>query len=182
MTQEEQDQCIRKCRQQDRKAQKLLYETYYGFVYTIAARYSSSKEETKELTNDIFFRVFEKIEYFKEGTQFKSWLSTVAIRLAIDKYRTQINQIKFDSQEVALTFGIRDDLQIIDKLDVEEKIKLVQKLSPAYRTVFNLYIFEQYTHEEIADLLKISTGTSKSNLSKARIQLKNLIAQYHFIQ
>jgi RNA polymerase sigma-70 factor (ECF subfamily) len=103
------------------------------------------------------------------------------VRTAIDRYRTEIKKTQLITSQEIPEQSMRMDFQILDKIEIEEKIKLIQKLSPAYRTVFNLYVFEQYTHEEIAALLNISEGTSKSNLAKARQQLKQLFTQFSFI-
>lgn len=182
MTKEETEALLRRCKHQDRNAQKQVYENFYGFVYSIVRRYCPSTEETKECTNDVFFKIFDKIDYYKAGTQFKSWIGKIAVRTAIDRYRAEITTNQSKSDLEIPEQAVRFDYQILDKIDLEEKVRVIQKLSPAYRTVFNLYVFEQYTHEEIAGLLNISEGTSKSNLAKARQQLKQLFAQYSIIE
>ncbi len=181
MTGEETEYLLERCKNQDRKAQKLIYESLYGFVFSIARRYCKSTEESKECTNDIFFKIFDKIDSYLPGTHFKAWASKIAVRTAIDRYRTEIKKTQLITSQEIPEQSMRMDFQILDKIEIEEKIKLIQKLSPAYRTVFNLYVFEQYTHEEIAALLNISEGTSKSNLAKARQQLKQLFTQFSFI-
>jgi len=182
MTKEELEVLLQRCKNQDRKAQKHVYEYFYGFVYSIVRRYCHSKEETKECTNDVFFKIFDKINYYKAGTQCKSWISKIAVRTAIDRYRAEITTNQARSDQEIPEQPERFDYQILGKMDIEEKVRVIQMLSPAYRTVFNLYVFEQYTHEEIAGLLNISEGTSKSNLAKARQQLKQLFAQYSIIE
>lgn len=182
MTNRELEEAIEKCRKNDRSAQKAVYYHFYGLVLTIAKRYCGSNEEAKELVNDIFYKIFTKIDQYQSGTNFSAWVSTIAYRVAIDHYRSELNKIKFTSEEVTPEAFDRADLNIVDQLEVAEKIELMQKLSPAYRLVFNLYIVEQLTHEEIAKELGISVGTSKSNLAKARNQFKALLMKYHQIK
>jgi RNA polymerase sigma-70 factor (ECF subfamily) len=108
-------------------------------------------------------------------------MTQLAKRVAIDKYRADLNKIKISEAEEIPDTAEKFDIQWLNKMEIEEKILLIQKLSPSYRLVFNLYVLEQYSHEEIATLLNISTGTSKSNLSKARIQLKTLMTKYQYV-
>ena len=172
---------LQKCRVQDRKAQKFVYDSFYGYVFNLVKRYCHSSDEAKECCNDVFFKVFTKIETYKSGSHFKSWLSQIAVRTAIDRYRSQQSYTEVIAKQDLPEKPSRADLQILDKMEVDEKIKMIQRLTPGYRTVFNLYVFEQYTHEEIAEALNISVGTSKSNLSKARQQLTAMLNQYSII-
>lgn len=169
---------ISKCRLNDRQAQKELYEHYYGLVMSVTQRYSNSKEEAKELANDIFYKIFTKLDKYESGTNFKGWIIKVAQRTCIDKCRSLVKQPTFVGDELIPELEVRCDLDILNKLEVEEKVSLLQKLSPAYKLVFNLYVVEGYTHEEIAKELSISEGASKSNLFKARLQLSKLIEKY----
>lgn len=179
---DELDSWLLKCSVHDRKAQKEIYNSFYGYIFNLVKRYCGTVDETKECCNDVFFKVFTKIDTYKAGSLFIPWLTKIAIRTAIDRYRSQQSHSQIFTLDEPPENPTRTDLQILDKLDVEEKIKMVQQLTPAYRTVFNLYVFEQYTHEEIADELKISVGTSKSNLSKARQQLLSLLHQFSTIE
>jgi RNA polymerase sigma-70 factor (ECF subfamily) len=140
-----------------------------------------SFEESREVTNDVFFKIFTKINLYQPGTNFKGWITQIAKRVAIDKYRGDLNKINIGEHDEIPDTSERFDIQWLNKIDVEEKILLIQKLSPAYRIVFNLFVLEQFSHEEIANLLQISTGTSKSNLAKARLQLKSLMIKYQYV-
>lgn len=181
MIDEKLEKVLNSCRIDNRAAQKEIYEFYYGFVFSIVRRYVGSFEESKEVTNDVFFKIFTKINLYKQGTNFKAWITQLAKRVAIDKYRADLNKIKTSEKDEIPDTSERFDIQWLNKMDIEEKILLIQKLSPAYRLVFNLYVIEQLSHEEIAQLLNISTGTSKSNLAKARIQLKALMIKYQYV-
>jgi len=181
MMDEKQETILDACRVNNRAAQKEIYEFYYAFVFSIVRRYVGSFEESKEVTNDVFFKIFTKIYQYQRGTNFKGWITQLAKRVAIDKYRSDLNKIKTSEHEEIPDTSERFDIQWLNKMDIEDKILLIQKLSPAYRLVFNLYVLEQFSHEEIANLLQISTGTSKSNLAKARLQLKALMIKYQYV-
>jgi len=181
MIDEKLEKVLNSCRVDNRAAQKEIYEFYYGFVFSIVRRFVGSFEESKEVTNDVFFKIFTKINFYQQGTNFKGWITQLAKRVAIDKYRADLNKIKTSEKDEIPDTSERFDTQWLNKMDIEEKILLIQKLSPAYRLVFNLYVIEQFSHEEIAQLLNISTGTSKSNLAKARMQLKALMIKYQYV-
>ncbi|NBU35770.1 MAG: sigma-70 family RNA polymerase sigma factor [Bacteroidetes bacterium] len=181
MIDENLEKLLNACRQNNRAAQKEIYEFYYAFVFSIIRRYVGSFEESKEVTNDVFFKIFTKLNQYQEGTNFKGWMTQLAKRVAIDRYRADLNKLKISEVDIIPDSSERFDIQLLNKMEVEEKILLIQKLSPSYRLVFNLYVIEQYSHEEIAKLLNISSGTSKSNLAKARIQLKSLITKYQYV-
>lgn len=169
------------CKKGDRRSQQVVYEYYYATVMSVCLRYASSREEARELTNESFFKAFTHIERFEAGSNFGGWLYTIARRTALDRYRVAIQQPDIvPESEIPHTGSAEPEKQILDRLDIEEKLRLVQKLPPAYRAVFNLHVIEENTHEEIAELLGISVGASKSNLSKARTKLREIIEnEYH---
>ena len=142
-------------------------------------RYAKDKDEALELVNDGFMRVFMKIDRYDQTKPFKPWLTTIMINTSIDYYRRQIKKIAME--ELNAKHDVGDKENSLSRLHYEDLIKLVQKLSVAYRTVFNLFAIDGYSHEEIATMLSISVGTSKSNLFKAREQLKKMLkhSQYN---
>jgi len=178
MTREMLEKILDKCREGNRAAQKELYDHFYAWVFAIIRRYVPEFEEAREVTNDVFFKVFTKINRYTRDTDFKAWLGQVARRVAIDRYRAHLADPPVSGLDEVREQVSPVAIDGLDKLDAEEKIWLIQKLSHAYRLIFNLYAIEQLTHEEIASLLGISIGTSKSNLFKARAQLKLLMAKY----
>lgn len=141
----------------------------------ICLRYSNDKEEAVEMVNDGFMKVFMNIGKYRESFPFKSWLSTIMINTSIDHYRTRIKKITME--ELKASHDLEESENILSKLNYEELIKLVQRLSIAYRTVFNLFVIDGYSHEEISKMLSISVGTSKSNLFKAREHLKMMLRE-----
>lgn len=166
------------CRQWDRSSQEALYRQFFGYAMAICLRYSNNKNEAVEILNDGFLKIFNHIESYDTSRPFKSWLSKIMANTAIDHLRSK-KKISF-SEDInqAYDLGIMDD-SAMAKLSYDEILQLVQNLPPAYKTVFNLYVMEGFQHQEIADMLGISEGTSKSNLFKAKRILKEKIEQQH---
>ena len=136
----------------------------------ICRRYALNDEDAADILSDGFMKVFTNIEKFDNTKPFKSWLGRIITNTAIDHYRMNL---KFSGHEDVDTHeNIGHMAAVYDQLAYKDLLALVQGLSPAYRTVFNLYAIDGYSHEEIAELLGISVGTSKSNLFKARQKLQ----------
>ncbi|BAU55109.1 RNA polymerase sigma factor [Mucilaginibacter gotjawali] len=166
---------IKGCIKQDRKCQKELYKAFYGFAMGICLRYAGNRDEAAEVTNLGFFKVFSKIGKFNDALPFKAWLGRIMINTSIDFYRSKLKLAFNEDLDQAAELS---DGELPDRnLNYEDLLKMVQALPHAYRTVFNLFAIEGYSHEEIAAMLHISTGTSKSNLYKARQKLKDMILQ-----
>lgn len=166
---------IQGCKRKDRDSQRLLYQHYYAYALSICLRYSTNLAVAKEVVNDGFMKVFDKINQYKNESTFEGWLRKIMIHTSIDQYRKELKFQFHDSVEHSSVMMTQPD--IVGHLSHEELISMVQQLSPAYRAVFNLYAIDGYTHEEIAKILKISSGTSKSNLMKARENLRRMISQ-----
>ncbi len=167
-------QIIEGCRRYDRAFQKELYQLFYQYTLKVGLNYASSLEEAREIVNDVFMKVFSKIENYNVEQPFKPWLNKITVFTAIDYYRKNIkNELLTDDLETVLDVG--DPSDIIARISAEELRALVQQLSPAYRAAINLYAIEGYDHNEIAVILGISVGASKSNLFKARAKLKRLL-------
>ncbi|MEQ8242413.1 sigma-70 family RNA polymerase sigma factor [Fulvivirga sp.] len=163
---------IEGCKNGDRESQRLLYKHYYSFALAICIRYSQSMEEAKEILNDGFYKVFSKIELYDIDRSFEGWVKRIMINTAIDHYRANKKHYNHDDiieHDKAVGENVMDDMSY------EELLLLIQKLSPAYRTVFSLYVIDNYTHPKIAKKLGITVSTSKSNLMKARANLKKML-------
>lgn len=166
---------IRGCINNERLAQKRLYERYYGKMMGACMRYSSHQEQATEILNTGFFKVFDSIKRFAEkGGNLESWIYRIMVNTAIDYLRAEI---RHQHSEVEKTVYAEDTGDVLSDLAAEQILELVNQLSPAYRTVFNLYVVEGYNHNEIGEMLGISEGTSKSNLAKARARLQERIIQ-----
>ena len=161
------------CKSYDRKSQKDLYKLYFGFSMKICLRYAEHKEEAVEIINDGFMRVFTHIGKYDKTRPFNSWISTIMINTSIDYYRKRTRRTKME--ELNSNHELEEKEHILSRINYDDLIKLVQKLSTTYRTVFNLFVIDGYTHEEIASKLSISVGASKSNLFKARHRLKEML-------
>ena len=143
----------------------------------VCLRYSRTREEAIEIVNDGFVKIFSKLDKYSKGLSFKGWLRKIMIHSAIDYFRR--NEKHYHSLDISYAH-YQDDPStenILDQLSVEEIMKAIQCLPPSYRMVFNLYAVEGFKHEEIANQLNISVGTSKSNLSIARDKLKRILVK-----
>ena len=167
---------IRRCKRYDRSAQFELYRRFYRFGVGICLRYAHSEEDAKEMLNDAFFRIFTKIEQYDEQRTFVAWSRTIFIRTAIDHLRKYGSETIVEDVEELRDLAVSDDM--VDWMNAEEVAQLVRQLPAQYRAVFNLFEVEGYTHDEIGQMLGISSGTSKSNLSRAREKLKGIVHNY----
>ncbi len=173
MGEEELHQLIRGCVKQDRKCQKMLYKAFYGFSMGICLRYAGNRDEAADVMNQGFFKVFTHIESYDTTRPFKAWLGKIMMNVSIDYYRSNLKMAYTEDLDNAEHVS---DGNLADKnLNYEDLLRMVQQLPQAYRTVFNLFAIEGYSHDEIAAMLNINAGTSKSNLHKARQKLKQMI-------
>jgi len=161
------------CKRNNPAAQRALIRLFYGYVKSISLRYSGNDQDAEEILNDSFLKVFSHLDQYNEQQPFKSWLRTIAVNTAIDAYRRNARNPEFQDLEFVQVTDVSED--IISSLSAGEILALVRSLTPAYRTVFTLYVIDGYTHREIAVKLGITEGTSKSNLRDARIRLQSLI-------
>jgi RNA polymerase sigma factor (sigma-70 family) len=175
MGEEELHQLIGGCIRKDRGSQKMLYKVFYGFSMGICLRYANNREEAAEVMNQGFFKVFTRIDTYDTTRPFKAWLGKIMTNVSIDYYRANLKMAYAEDLDKAenVTDGELPDR----KLNYDDLLAMIQRLPNAYRTVFNLYAIEGYTHEEIGEMLDISSGTSKSNLHKARQKLKQMILE-----
>lgn len=169
------------CVKNDRNSQRKLYEYFYGKMMGVCLRYTGSKEEAAEALNTSFFKVFKNIKKFNSNDgALEAWIRRIVINSSIDMYRKKMRQQRTIDIETA---RYEPDQELAyHELAAEDILKMVQRLSPSYRTVFNLYAIEGYKHHEIAKILGISEGTSKSNLAKARVKLKMFLKEMNKIK
>lgn len=178
---EELSRHIEGCAQNERESQKKIYNSFYGYAMSICVCHCSKEEDAREILNDGFLKIFKRINEFKpaysnEVSSFKGWLRKIMVYTAIDHYRKNNKQSLVT--ELNTNYVIEAEQEnAVDKISYDEIIRFIQKLSPAYRIVLNLFIMEGFSHEEISKKLGISVGASKSNLSKARMQLQKILYQ-----
>ena len=175
---------VEACALNKRDSQKVIYNSFYGYAMAICDRYTRNQEDAVEILNDGFLKIFKEIHHYHPAyadvvSSFKGWLRKIMVYTAIDHFRkNQKHKVVTELDNVVYQLeSVNEDA--IDKLSHEEIIRAIQELSPGYRTVLNLFIIEGLSHEEISNKLGISTGTSKSNLSKARRQLQKILFRYH---
>ena len=166
------------CRKGNRQSQKELYQKYYSYGLSICLHYSKNREEAEEILNDGFVKAFSRLGQYKFKAPFKSWLRQVLVRSAIDYYR-KYHHKEDKWQVVHLQQNTSVENEAVHNLSMEAALKLLQKLTPRYKMVFNLFVLEGYSHAEIAKLLEIEIGTSKSNLAKAKKKLKKLATEFY---
>ncbi|HEV8286956.1 MAG TPA: sigma-70 family RNA polymerase sigma factor [Chitinophagaceae bacterium] len=173
---EEQDihNIISGCKNDDRKAQELLYRKFYRAMMTICLRYTKNESEALEVLNTGFYKVFKNISRYEVlQASIYTWIRTIIINSCLDFTKSKESNLKVDELDEALFIDLTPS--VISKLSVNEILKLVRQLPPATQAVFNLYVIDGYNHNEIAALMKISEGTSKWHLSEARKRLKKMI-------
>ncbi len=173
---------IHGCIKASRESQKELYSYYFSFAMGISMRYSSNYLEAEEIVNDSFLKVFTQLKKFKPSYQsyeasLMGWMKKIIMNTAIDSYRKYAKTHSISLID-DVHLEILDSVEMpIDKMAYDEIIRLIQKLSPTYRTVFNLYVIDGLKHEEVAAVLNISEGTSKSNLAKARANIQKMLKE-----
>lgn len=169
------------CVKKKRKHQKKLFELFYGKMMGVCLRYAKDSDEAKDMVQNGFIKVFAKLEIYNFSGSLEGWIRRIMVNTAIDQIRKNKkdpfsieDDARFKNLEEDVPFDV-EETETETKLKAEQAIKAISELSPAYRTVFNLYVMEGYTHKEIADYLNISEGTSKSNLAKAKQKLRKLL-------
>ena len=168
------EQLIEQCKKNDVKAQSQIYKLFSSKLFSVCLKYSRNYVEAEDNLQDTFVTIFKKISQFKNIGSFEGWMKRIAINTALERYRS------------AGVFNIVNENQIEDEtIDIDEEsvsidylLQIIQELPNRYRLVFNLYALDDYSHKEIAEMLKISIGTSKSNLARARLILKEKIEHH----
>ncbi len=168
------EQLIERCKKNDAQAQSQLYKLYASKLFSICLKYSRNYVEAEDNLQDAYITIFKKIHTFKSRGSVEGWMKRITINTALQRYRS------------AGVFDIINEEQIEDvRVEIDEEeisidflLNIIQELPDRYRLVFNLYALDDYSHKEIAEMLNISTGTSKSNLARARMILKSKIESY----
>jgi RNA polymerase sigma-70 factor (ECF subfamily) len=165
------------CLEGNPTAQEELYHKFASKMFAVCLRYCGDFEEAKDVLQDGFVRIFTNLHQFNEKGSFEGWIRRIMINTALEKYRDKYYLNRVDNQDERIEIRVEDD--VYEDLSAQDLMKMIQELSPKYRMVFNLYAIEGYSHKEISALLKISEGTSKSNLSRARAILQEKLKEYY---
>ena len=165
------DELIKQCANNDRKAQKEIYQLFAGKLFSICLKYSKNKQEAQDNFQDGFIVIFEKIGQFNFKGSFEGWLKRVMLNTVLLKYRKK-NVLNIVTEDIPDEVIVDVD---DDEISLDFLLNLINELPDRYRMVFNLYALDGYSHKEISEMLLIAEGTSKSNLARARAILKQKI-------
>ena len=172
------EQLIAKCKKQEIKAQEQLYRLYSGKLFSVCLKYSRNYAEAEDTLQDSFLTIFKKIAQYKNKGSFEGWMKRIAVNTALQRFRKQ-QVFEIVDEEALKTPEVEVDEETVS---LEFLLNLVQNLPDRYRMVFNLYVLDGYSHKEIAEMLDITTGTSKSNLARARGILKEKIEKKNYVK
>jgi RNA polymerase sigma-70 factor (ECF subfamily) len=166
---------IQACINEDKTAQRKLYERYSPKMYFVCLRYARHELEAQDMLQDGFIKVFDNLSQFKYNGSFEGWIRRIMVNTSLNYCRKS----SFKQEYI----GIEDlqhtvvDSKAISKLSEKELLALIQKLPDGYRMVFNLYVIEGYSHKEIGEMLNITESTSRSQLAKSRKWMQNILTK-----
>lgn len=169
------DDLVKRCKAGERKAQELLYKQFASKMLGVCMRYATDKMEAEDMLQNGFIRMFQKINDYRAEGSFEGWVRRIMVHSSIEYYRKHHKLLQL-ADNGDLPDQVAVNPTAVARLDIKDMMALVQRLSPGYRMVFNLYAIEGYSHKEIGEIMGISEGASKSQLSRARSVLKGLIA------
>ncbi|HMV13747.1 MAG: RNA polymerase sigma factor [Chitinophagales bacterium] len=167
------NELIELCKRNNREAQYKLYSLLSSKMFAVCIRYAKNKEAAEDLLQEGFVKVFTNIDKFRADGSFEGWVRRIMVNTAIEQYRKNTKMYPVVSAD-----DIKIDIpetETSDNLEVEDLMKMINSLSHGYKTIFNLYVIEGFSHKEIADMLNISEGTSKSQLARARYLLMEMV-------
>ena len=164
------------CQREDPRYQRALYDRYHRLMLGVCLRYTDNRDDAQDILQEGFIRVFKYIQSFRSEGSFEGWIRRIMVHTAIEHYRRSSRYFMVDVKEA---HDIQLDADALSALSRDEILALIQELPTGYRTVFNLYAIEGYTHQEIGEMLNISDGTSKSQLSRAKRMLQEKLIQHN---
>jgi RNA polymerase sigma factor (sigma-70 family) len=167
---------IHGCREGNRRMQEELYRRFSPRMYAVCLRYAGNAEEAEDILQEGFIKIFKKLDSFRSEGSFEGWVRRIFVNTAIEHFRRKRYLLPVTEKEENTVEG--KYISVLDELAEKDILALVTELSPGYRTVFNMYVVEGYTHKEIADMLGISEGTSKSQLSRAKVILQDMVKKF----
>ncbi len=166
------DKIVKECQQCDRRAQKSLYQIISPKLLGICIKYCKDKALAEDLFQEAMITIYNKIDQYKFKGSFEGWAKRITVNTILGYYRKHQFFEDFDENQNIIDDNFED--QTLD-FSLHELLEMIHQLSPKYRIVFSMYVLDDYSHQEIASALEITVGTSKSNLSRARVLLKNEI-------
>ncbi len=169
---------IKGCLAGNRRDQELLYRRHASKLYAVCLQYSGNDEEARDILQEGFIKIFENLDHYKHEGSFEGWMRRITVNTALEKFRNRHNLYRVDDLEIIAEREADPDNHDYAGLEANDLVEIIRELPPKYRMVFNLYAIEGYTHKEISEMINISEGTSKSNLSRARNILQRRVASY----
>ena len=174
------------CLKGDRRSQQAIHKMFYGKMKAVCMRYTRDSDQANDVLQEGFLKVFNNLDKYTGVGTFEGWMRRIMVNLSIDRYRRlKHDLVLLGEQNDIENWGGETDEETEDSVEndeiyditPEQIIDAMQQLTPAYRTVFNLYVYEDYTHQDIAEALGISVGTSKSNYAKAKKNMRKLLTK-----
>lgn len=164
---------IQGCINGDRKMQELLYHRFSPKMYTVCLRYSGDQEDARDLLQEGFIKIFKNLSKYRGDGSFEGWIRRIFVNTAIEHFRKKVHlQSVSETQERT----VEDKAwNVLDSLAEKDIMKMINELSPGYKIIFNMHVIEGYSHKEIADILGINEGTSKSQLARAKTVLRKMV-------
>ncbi len=166
---------ISDCIAGSRKAQSMLYQQFAPKMFGVCLRYAKDATEAEDNLQDGFIKVFTNLKNFRHDGSLEGWIRRIMINVSLEKIRKQ--HLLYPVEDVAIYDSVNYSDDVIAKIAADDLMKLIQQLPPRYRLVFNLYVIEGMSHQEIAEEMSITQGTSKSNLARARDILKKKVQE-----
>ena len=164
---------VQACIARERWAQQKLYEDYYGKMMGVCLRYANNEDDALDILHEGYIKVFKHIGSYQPGTALSAWIRRIMVNTSIDYYR-KVTRRRTEDIETAYDLS-GNEADAISQCSEKDILNAIKKLTPAYRTVFNLYVIEGFSHKEIAEKLEITESTSRSNLVKARLKLQAIL-------
>jgi RNA polymerase sigma-70 factor (ECF subfamily) len=170
------EKLIELCAKGNGTAQRLLYERFYKKMYVVALRYSKTTFEAEDILQESFVKIFGAIENFKKDSTLDYWIKRIVINTALKQNRRILDKMHMDDVD-DMVEEPASEVFADQSYDFKELLAIIQQLSPGYQAVFNLYAIEGYKHHEIAEMLGISEGTSKSQYARAKALIQKMLAK-----
>jgi RNA polymerase sigma factor (sigma-70 family) len=169
---------IKGCLAGNRRDQELLYRRHAARLYAVCLQYSGNNDEARDILQEGFIKIFENLIFYKYEGSFEGWMRRIVVNTALEKYRSKHNLYRIDDIDMIPEPDTAPETEDYAGLEAVDLLDIIRELPPKYRMVFNLFAIEGYSHKEISQMINISEGTSKSNLSRARIILQKKVNLY----
>ena len=169
---------INGCLNGNRRDQELLYRRHAAKLYAACLQYSGNDEEARDILQEGFIKIFENLVHYKYEGSFEGWMRRIIVNTALEKYRSRHSLYRVDDIDQIPEQYAEPDNEDYSGLEADDLMEIIRELPPKYRMVFNFFAIEGYSHKEISQMINISEGTSKSNLSRARFILQRRVGSY----